>query len=224
MDAYIRTLEDEFRLHANTIVAKGQKAYMKNNFDFFGLKTPLRRKIQQPFLMKSNLPPKDKLPELVEILWNKPERDFQLFAQELAYKYVKKLEPQDIDLFEYMVKNKSWWDTVDFIAVKLIGTYFEQFPQNRKKYVDKWLASDHLWLQRSTLLFQLNYKKNLDTNLLVHTIKPLLGSKEFFINKAIGWILRQYSKTNPNWVMDFVEKTSLSKLSKKEALRLINNK
>ncbi|WP_186757159.1 DNA alkylation repair protein [Echinicola salinicaeni] len=223
MDAYIRTLEDEFRLHANAIIAKGQKAYMKNNFDFFGLKTPLRRKIQHPFLIKSNLPPKEKLPELVEILWNKPERDFQLFAQELAYKYVKKLEIQDIDLFEYMVKNKSWWDTVDFIAVKLIGAYFEQFPQNRKKYVDKWLASDHLWLQRSALLFQLNYKKNLDKKLLVHTIQSLLGSKDFFINKAIGWILRQYSKTDPDWVIDFVQKTELANLSKKEALRLIKD-
>ncbi|WP_215225566.1 DNA alkylation repair protein [Echinicola shivajiensis] len=223
MDGYIRTLEDEFRLNANAIVAKGQKAYMKENFEFFGIKTPLRRKLQQPFLMKANLPPKEKLPELVEILWNKPERDFQLFAQELAYKYIKNLEPQDIDLFEYMVRNKSWWDTVDFIAVKLMGAYFLQYPEARKKYVDKWLASDHLWLQRSTLLFQLNYKKNLDTNLLVHTINSLLGSKEFFINKAIGWILRQYSKTAPDWVMDFVKRTSLANLSKKEALRLIKN-
>lgn len=221
MDAYIRTLEDEFRLNANAIISKGQKAYMKENFEFFGIKTPLRRKLQQPFLMKANLPPKNKLPELVEILWNKPERDFQLFAQELAFKYIKKLEPQDIDLFEYMVRNKSWWDTVDFIAVKLMGAYFVQYPETRKKYVDKWLASDHLWLQRSALLFQLNYKKNLDTDLLVHTINSLLGSKEFFINKAIGWVLRQYSKTDPDWVINFVEETSLANLSKKEALRLI---
>jgi len=87
--------------------------------------------------------------------------------------------------------------------------------------VKKWLLSNNIWLQRSALLFQLKYKENIDTVLLSATINSLLGSKEFFINKAIGWILREYSKTNAIWVMEFANKTALSSLSKKEALRLI---
>ena len=121
-----------------------------------------------------------------------------------------------------MVTNKSWWDTVDFISSKLIGEYFKIYPDQRAKYVEKWIASKNTWLQRSSVLFQLNYKDNLDTEFLTLVINSLLGSKEFFINKAIGWILRNYSRVNPGWVVDFVNKTELKKLSIKEALRLIN--
>jgi len=88
--------------------------------------------------------------------------------------------------------------------------------------VKKWLASKNIWLQRFAVLFQLNYKDNLDTGFLTHIINSLLSSKEFFINKAIGWILRNYSKTNPNWVINFANKTKLDKLSRKEVLRLLN--
>jgi 3-methyladenine DNA glycosylase AlkD len=121
-----------------------------------------------------------------------------------------------------MVTNKSWWDTVDFIAVKLIGNYFKVFPELKEDYINKWIASENIWLQRSALLFQLKYKKDLDPKLMAYTIKQLLGSKEFSVNKAIGWVLREYGRTNPNWVLDFVNTTStISNLSKKEALRLI---
>lgn len=120
-----------------------------------------------------------------------------------------------------MVTHKSWWDTVDFIAAKLMGEYFTKFPEQRAIYVKKWIDSNNIWLQRCALLFQLKYKENLDTALLGAVINSLLGSKEFFINKAIGWILREYSKTNPNWVMEFANKTALGNLSKKEALRWI---
>ena len=97
------------------------------------------------------------------------------------------------------------------------------YPDQIDKYVNKWIQSKNIWLQRSAILFQLNYKDNLDTILLSNIINSLLDSKEFFINKAIGWVLRNYSRTNPQWVIDFSNKTNLSNLSKKEALRLIKN-
>jgi len=103
----------------------------------------------------------------------------------------------------------------------LMGDYFKMYPEQIKKYVDKWLASGNMWLQRSALLFQLKYKKDLDEELMAYTINNLLGSKEFFINKAIGWMLREYSRTNPDWVIEFADKTELNNLSKREALRLI---
>ena len=79
-----------------------------------------------------------------------------------------------------------------------------------------------MWLQRSAILFQLNYKDKTDTELLAYNINAMNGTREFFINKAIGWALRNYSKTNPEWVKGFAEKTELSKLSRREALRLMN--
>ncbi len=221
MDAFIDTLETELKHKANAEIALKQKAYMRNQFEFYGLKTEERREIQKPFLIKAYLPDKKDLDNIVKILWQKSQRDYQLFAQELVFKYVKQFEKKDIDLLEYMVSHKSWWDTVDFIAYKLMGAYFKMYPEERSVCVDKWLKSKNIWLQRSALLFQLKYKKDLDTQILTSCIHALLGSKEFFINKAIGWVLREYSRTNPEWVIEFVSQTALSALSKKEALRLI---
>ncbi|PCJ96545.1 MAG: DNA alkylation repair protein [Flavobacteriaceae bacterium] len=218
---YINALELEFESQANVKRAMQQKAYLRGQFEYYGLTTTERREIQKPFFIKAFLPQKNELAAIIKTLWEKPQREYHYFAQELAFKYVKQLEKEDIALFEYMVTHNSWWDTVDHIANKLIGTYFKMYPEQRHKYVQKWLASNTIWLQRSALLFQLKYKQDVDTELLSSSINALLGSKEFFINKAIGWMLREYSRTNPKWVIEFTNSTALSPLSKKEALRLI---
>lgn len=222
MNDFTPLLEAEFKRNGDATIAAGQKAYMRNQFAFIGIKTPLRRTIQQPFLAKQYLPSKAEASTIVKALWKKPEREFQLFGQELIYKYHKDFEEKDMALFEYMVANKSWWDTVDFIAVNIMGQYFKKFPELRKKYVKKWLTSNNIWLQRSAILFQLKYKTAVDTELLKSTINSLLGSNEFFINKAIGWMLRHYSRTNPQWVQNFCANTELQPLSRREALRLMN--
>ena len=220
---YIIALEDEFSLNRNLEVATSQKAYMKDNFIFFGMKTDLRRELQKPFLQKDHLPAKPDALQIVKLLWQKPERDFQLFGQELFFKYVKQIELVDIELIEYVITHKSWWDTVDFIAVKLAGAYFKKFPQKRKEVISNWLNSENMWLKRSAILFQLKYKTEIDKNFLSYIIQQNLNSKEFFINKAIGWMLREYTRTNPYWVIEFVNENeaALSNLSRREALRLL---
>lgn len=225
MQTYLKTLQSEFESNSNPKIAKEQKAYLKDNFEHFGIKTPQRREIQKPFLSKEFLPKKSEAFQIVKTLWQKPQREYHYFAQELVFKYKKELEKDDIELFEFMILNNSWWDTIDFIAPKLINQYFKSFPEERDFYVEKWLESENIWLQRSAILFQLKDKEKIDIHLLTSSIAFLIPSKEFFINKAIGWILREYSRTNPNWVIDFVEKneSELSNLSKREALRLIKN-
>ena len=218
---FIPILEKEFVSKSNTEIASGQKAYMKNLFEFYGVKAPVRQEIQKPFFNKKFLPPKVGLEKTAKALWNKPQREFQYFAQEFVQCYTKHFEKKDIRLFEFMITHKSWWDTVDFIASKLVGEYFKRFPEERNQRVEKWITSGNIWLQRTAVLFQLKYKEDVDTVLLSRVINVLLGSEEFFINKAIGWMLRQYSKTNPEWVLDFCNQTSLDKLSRREALRLI---
>jgi len=222
MNEFVQTLELELKRNSNKKIAAGQKAYMRNQFEFYGIKSQLRRQIQRPFLVKSYLPPKGDLVEIVKALWNKPQREYQFFAQELVYKYIRQFDKNDIELLEYMVTHKSWWDTVDYIAVKLLGAYFTRFPGQLNSNIDKWLASGNIWLQRCCLLYQLKSMDKMDTQRLQYIIKKLLGSKEFFINKAIGWILREYSRTNPNWVRDFAENNDLANLSRREALRLLD--
>jgi len=219
---FIDALQNEFKASANSALAMKQKAYLRNQFEFYGLKTTERRDIQKPFLNKNFLPKKSDSIAIIKELWQKPQREYHHFSQELAFKYVNQLEKTDIDLFEYMVTNQSWWDTVDFIANKLMGAYFKKYPEQRQVYIEKWLKLTNIWLHRSALLFQLKYKSDLDKKLLNHIINSLLGTNEFFINKAIGWVLREYSRTNSEWVIEFTEKTELSPLSNREALRLIN--
>jgi 3-methyladenine DNA glycosylase AlkD len=223
VEAYIHELTHVFKENQDSTIAAGQKAYMKDNFEFYGIKTELRRELQKPFLAKEYLPSKSDATEIIKLLWAQPQRDFQMFGQELMFKYVKKLEEGDIELIEFMISNKSWWDSVDFIAVKLVGAYFKKFPQNRHKIIERWLKSSNMWLKRSAILFQLKYKGDVDLDFLQIVIKANLGSKEFFINKAIGWVLREYSRTHQDWVENFVElhENELSNLSKREALRLL---
>lgn len=222
MENYISTLETEFEKNANTIIALEQKAYMRNRFEFFGIKTPVRRSIQKPFLQKDMLPQRKELYPVIKYLWQKNEREYQYFTQELAQKYFERLDWVDIELYEYMITRKSWWDTVDIIATKLVGKYFNKFPEQIMLYTNKWMNSGNIWLQRTAILFQLKYKDQTDTELLSSIINRLNQTDEFFINKAIGWILRQYNRINPKWVRAFVNKTELDKLSRREAIRLIS--
>ncbi len=217
----IAQLEKKFAAHANTEIASQQSDYMRGRFSYFGIKAPVRQQLQKPFLTKDALPPKTEMPGIIKEAWKRPQREFQYFGLEFAIKYVRYYEKKDIALFEYMIIGKSWWDTVDMIASKVVGGYLKKFPEERTKCIDRWLASDSLWLRRTAILFQLKYKQQTDTQLLAQIIHANLGSEEFFINKAIGWALREYSKTNPQWVLDFVNKTKLDPLSHSEALKRI---
>ena len=222
MNKWITNLEQEFQSNTNAMVALEQSAYLRHQFEFFGLKAPQRKILLKPFFSKEQRPAKIELENIVKILWLKPQREYQYCTQELVAKFEKQFTENDIALLEFMVLNKSWWDSVDFIAANLMGAYFKIHKNQKEKYVNKWLHSKNIWLQRSALLFQLKYKSELDTELLSSTIIFLLDSNEFFINKAIGWVIREYSKTNPHWVVNFVENNDLNILSKKEALRLLN--
>lgn len=134
MSDYIPTLLKEFKLNTNTKIALEQSAYLRNQFEFFGIKTTERRALQQTFLAKDMLPTKNELTTMVKELWKQPQRECQYFAQELAFKYTNQFEKSDIELYEYMVVNQSWWDTVDFIATKLMGAYFKN-SQNKEQFM-----------------------------------------------------------------------------------------
>lgn len=218
----LKTLEENFRENANPDNAFFMKKYMKDKFEFLGIKSPERRIVTRNFFTTHSRPDKHDLEYFVKELWGYKEREFQYFAMELVEKFIKKFEPDDIELLKFMIINKSWWDTVDFIAANLVGEHFSNFPGLTEQINKKWILSENMWLNRTALLFQLKYKNDLDTKLLKQNILKCHDSKEFFIRKAIGWVLREYSKTNPVWVLEFVDSTTLSTLSKREALKWIN--
>ncbi len=221
---YLLPLISSFEGNANTEAAIQMGKYMRNLFPFFGIKAPLRTNIYREFKNKNGIFPKLYKDKIVRWCWQAPQREYQYFAMEFLKKSSKN-EPQEvIALYEYMIVNKSWWDTVDFIAANLLGTYFIAYPEMTTRTTQRWMESGNIWLQRSCLLFQLKYKAQTDTELLHNFILQLSTSKEFFIRKAIGWVLREYSKTNPNFVVNYVNNNSIAALSKKEALLWMNKK
>ena len=221
MDNYLNTLINELRKNKNREIAKGQEKYMRNKFEFLGVKTPLKNELLKIHFKKFGKPDKELMNDYAIFLWKQPEREFQYIAINLYEKIMKQFEPEDIHILEYMIENKSWWDSVDGI-VRLNKVYFQKFPELVKEHTGRWINSDNFWFQRSALIFQLNYREKMDKDLMFKYIKKVAHSKEFFVQKAIGWILRQYSKFEPKTVIEFVKNNELATLSKREALKIIN--
>lgn len=218
---YVSDIQTTLFQNSNSENAFLMKKYMKNKFDFYGIKSPLRKELCKPFLKKEIIPDIAQIEKIIKELWNEPERELQYFAMELLSKYSKDADMRAIDLFEYMITNKSWWDTVDYIAVNLVGKHFLKFPDLILPTTNNWVTSNNIWLQRTSILFQLKYKSKTDLPLLFKYILMHSKSKEFFIRKVIGWALREYSKTDPNAVVNFVNTNELSGLSTREALKRI---
>jgi 3-methyladenine DNA glycosylase AlkD len=220
MHPYLKPVKKAFIQHADADKAKGAKAYMRNQFEFYGIQTPVRRMITKE-IFDSGLPSFCEIPAIIKDAWIQPEREFQYFAIELIGKMKKDWEPDMIRLIEEMITQKSWWDSVDHIATWILGPFFQKYPEQVKKITKKWNRSDNFWLQRSSIMFQKAYRNKTDTGLLTEYIIHCKNSSEFFIQKAIGWSLREYAKTNPKWVLTFVQKNQLPALSKREALKNI---
>jgi len=222
MHPYVLSLKKLFEQNANPAQAGPMKKYMRDQFEYLGIKSPQGAALMKEFIKEQGLPPIAQLDTIARELWSLPQREFQYAAMSLMGRLEKKVEPEFISTIEYLLVTKSWWDTVDALAGHAVGTQFKRFPDVREKYLKKWRKSDNFWLRRTTLLFQLGYKKETDFDLLCELIKENLGSDEFFINKAIGWALRQYAHTNPAPVKKFVKATKeLHPLSRREALKHI---
>src|SRR5687767_1792813 len=219
MHPYIRRLKTLFEKHADAAQAAPMKKYMRDQFEYLGIKTPKNVALQKKFYAEYGLPELSALDEILRDLWALPQREFQYVAVGLLGRFNKQIPDTFIQTIEYLLVTKSWWDTVDSIAGGTVGVHFQRFPDVREEYLAKWRASDNFWLRRTTILFQLNYKKETDFDLLCEIIRENLDSKEFFINKAIGWSLRQYARIDPQAVKEFVRSTPLHPLSRREAMK-----
>ena len=223
-DQYISDLRRIMENSADKENAYFMRKYMRNLFPFFGIRSPERKQIFRQFIKNESIPSLADLEKFLKSLYAQPEREFHYFAMELLDKYSIKINEKGVELFEYLIVNNSWWDTVDFIAVNSLSKYFKLNPGLIRPVTAIWIESGNTWLQRSCVLFQLKYRKNTDLDLLYSFIFKLKDSDEFFIQKAIGWVLREYSKINPEEVIRFTGNMVLKPLSKREALRIVIKK
>ncbi|NCC72479.1 MAG: DNA alkylation repair protein [Sphingobacteriia bacterium] len=224
MHHIILSLTAEYERFRDEAGARQQKAYMRNQFEFFGINSPDRRQIYREILSRFRVISQTDIEPIIREIWRLPEREYQYFGMHLADKFISKADHHFLKTIELMITCKSWWDTVDMVASHVAGTFFSRFPGLIYPVISQWMESGNIWLQRSSVLFQLRYKGKTDTDLLFRLIRELTPHEDFFIRKAIGWALREYSKTNPQLVIDFVRNEPLSPLSRKEALKVILRK
>lgn len=217
---FIQALDRTFQKYANPEDAKHMKAYMLDQFDFYGIRAAQRRSLMKSVAADHHIEIRDTIRTLVFDLYDQPKREMHMVAMELFDKHLRRsYKLEDIALIEQLITTNSWWDSVDFIAKNILGKYLLAFPDETHKVIEKFSNSDDMWLQRSTIIFQLGYKEKTNKELLFQQCKIHKVSNEFFIKKAIGWALREYGKVNPDAVLKFVETADLKPLSKREAIR-----
>ena len=222
MNDYSKKLISLLSANANPANAQAMSAYMKYNFPFFGINAPKRTMLLKQFFTENTPPQYIELLEVVSELFNQPQRELHYCAIEILAKRKKEWRKQDIDIFEKLILSNSWWDSVDYINNVLVAEYFIKFPDQIRPITTQWMASNNIWLQRVCLIFQLHYKNKADFTLMTEYILQLKDSNEFFIQKAIGWALRQYARQDPVAIKLFVENNTLKPLSKREALKHIS--
>jgi len=217
MKPFVKAITEALRDLADADNAFKMRKYMRDKYPFLGVNKPERQEVFK-HLYKQYGSSQDWF-EVSKELFAMPEREFHYVAMEYVKMSKKSWDSRLPALCEQWVGEESWWDVVDFLAPQILGPYFLQFPAERDVWIQRWMNSGNFWLQRFCLVFSLSYKDKTDVVLLAKNIQALSSSKEFFIQKAIGWALRQYARTDPDWVREFVAKNALAPLSKREALK-----
>jgi 3-methyladenine DNA glycosylase AlkD len=220
----VEELRERFQVLENQNQAVKMAAYMKNIAPFFGVSSIPRKMIYNKW--KETLPKDlsfEKRWELIFLLWEQEEREFQYVAVDWLNSWNKKLiQKDDLKNLQLIIQSKSWWDTVDLLASNFLSSFIIKFPDLTIEMIENWSDTTDFWLHRSTLIFQLKYKQKTDLDLLSQQISKFKSNKEFFIQKAIGWSLREVSKWNPKWVKNEVEKQQLIGLAKREASKYLS--
>jgi 3-methyladenine DNA glycosylase AlkD len=219
MDVDYEKLIRNFERNTHETLSEGMSKYMRFHFPFYGIQQPLRKQIQQPFIKSSKSFGVDSIISVSKRLWEKEERECQYTAIDLIIAHKNNMEITHVGHIKSLILSKSWWDTVDILGSGVIGFLVKKYPTPLKRLMIEWSESDHLWLQRTALIHQLRYKENTDTELMEIILQNTMSNEDFFIQKAIGWSLRQYAYTDPTYVKKVVETYAIKGLAKNEALK-----
>ncbi len=202
--------------------AQPMAAYMRNQFPFLGVKTPARRAAVKPLMAAGKGWSSNELLGVADALMAEPEREFSFVAVDMLRRWAKSLESADLAEVRTLVETKSWWDTVDALAVHVVGSIVKA-DRPLQLEMDRWVADSNIWVARTAILHQLLWKNETDADRLFRYCDLRASDTEFFIRKALGWALRQYARTDPDAVRAYVaaNENRLSSLTKREALRRI---
>jgi 3-methyladenine DNA glycosylase AlkD len=209
---------------ADPAKAPAMRAYMKSDMPFLGVQAVPRRAALRQVFAEQRLDSAPEWRKAVLALWREAEyREERYAAIELSgFRYYRSWQTlYTVPMYEEMVVGGAWWDLVDEIAVHRIGTLLRLYPESMKSLMLEWSRDADLWKRRTSILCQNTFRERTDTGLLYACIEPSLCDIDFFARKAIGWALREYSRTNPREVVRYVEHKGITGLSRREALRNI---
>ena len=213
-------LKNKFEQEANSELAQHMAKYMRNQFVFYGYQSVKRKQVYHQELLAEKKQREIDW-QLLDQAWNDPHREMQYFVCDYLIRMQKFLNFEDMAHLERYVRSKQWWDTIDSL-IKPIG-YLGLRDHRVDDLMLKWSLDPDPWVRRVAIEHQLLRKEKMNIDLLAEIIENNLGNEEFFINKAIGWALRDYSKTNPRWVKQFIidHRRALAPLSIREGSKYL---
>ena len=222
----LKRVRAAFAQAADPSKAAPMRAYMKSAMPYHGVPTPLRRRLERELFRGLAFTGAADWERGVRALWRGARfREERYAALDLCGHRASRAfqTPDAMPLYEEIVVDGAWWDYVDDVASHRVGFILSRHPKAMKPLMRKWSLSENLWKRRTAILSQLGFKKDTDLALLDDCIRPSLDSREFFLQKAIGWALRQYAWTDPGWVRRRVARLGgkLKPLSRREALKNI---
>ena len=204
--------------------ALAQQAYLKSEMPHYGIASPELRVLLRPFMVAFRPKSRAEWEETIRGLWDgathREERYAALaFAQHPASK--KWHDPDALDLYRHLITTGAWWDLVDTVAADLVGAVLASHRRKTTPIIREWVTDDDLWLRRSAVISQLKHGADTDLDLLTYAVESNVDDTSFWLRKAIGWALRQYARTDPEWVRSEVDLLGprLSGLSRREALK-----
>ncbi len=205
--------------------AAGMSAYMRGQFPFLGVQTTERRALHKAALRGMTEPSEADLGDFARALYALFEREYQYVAVDHLVQWVDRCGPAFLAVARELITTKSWWDTVDGLAAQVVGPLVLRYPELVPE-MDRCVLDSNLWVARTAILHQLKYKGRTDADRLFRYCELRAGDREFFIRKAIGWALREYSKTDPEAVQRFIaaNESVLSGLSKREGMLWITGR
>jgi 3-methyladenine DNA glycosylase AlkD len=219
-----RTVLAELRAAADAPRAPAMQAYMKSAMPYLGVSAVPLRQVCKALFAGLSWPDSAAWQRDILAVWRGAEfREERYAAIELtgvkAGRMFQRIDA--LPMYHEMIVSGAWWDYVDPIAGQRLWSLLQNDRTAMKKAMLAWSRDDNLWKRRSAIICQLRAKKETDLPFLYACIEPSLGSKEFFLRKAIGWALRQYAWTDPAEVQRYVRDNDdrLSGLSKREALK-----
>ena len=195
-------LERDLRALGTPERAEGEKRYLKSDLDFLGVSVWGIRKVTKAFAEQHRDLPRDDLVVLIESLWAKPVFERRMMAAMLLEEYVAVLEPSDVELIERLIRESKTWALVDVLSGDVVGEIILRNPKVAAR-LDAWAKDDDFWVRRSALLAQLlPLKHGASFRRFASYADAMLDEKEFFIRKAIGWVLRETAKRRPDEVYE----------------------